>query len=149
MHWQAFNEALMKSLCPPFPLPRMLDDVRKSRGTMSELPTAARLEGVLDSISEELKDCPFYYVLHELFSCLHSEIPTMAEMTSAIRNAGYESSRFHNEPSAIKTNAPELRCVGYYARLLPIKSSEREREEEAVRQLDSYTLEGFKNSCQL
>ena len=146
----AFNEALMKSFLYPFPLPRMLDDVRKSRGTMSELPTAARLEGVLDSISEELKDCPFYYVLHELFSCLHSEIPTMAEMTSAIRNAGYESSRFHNEPSAIKTNAPNYvvwDIMRAYCRLNPPKGSAKKKPSDssiAILSKVSRTVVSFK-----
>ena len=129
---------------------RLLADVRKSRGTKNELPTAARLEGVLDSISEELKDCPFYYVLHELFSCLHSEIPTMSEITSAIRNAGYESSRFHNEPAAIKTNAPNYviwDIMRAYCRLNPPRgSSHRKPSDSSIAILSkvSRTVVSFK-----
>ena len=140
----------MKSSPCPLSPPRMLEDVRKSKGTKSELPTAARLEGVLDSISEELKDCPFYYVLHELFSCLHSEIPTMAEMTSAIRNAGYESSRFHNEPSAIKTNAPNYvvwDIMRAYCRLNPPKGSAKKKPSDssiAILSKVSRTVVSFK-----
>lgn len=77
-------------------------------------------------MSEELKDCPFYYVLPELFSCLHSEMPPMIEIISAIKNAGYESSKFHNESAAIKTNAPNYviwDILRAYCRLNPPRGS--------------------------
>ena len=128
----------------------MLNDVKNSRGTASELPTAARLEGVLNNISEELKDCPFYYVLHELFSCLHSEIPTMTEITSAIRNAGYDSSRFHNEPAAIKTNAPNYvvwDIMRAYCRLNPPRGSTHRKPSDssiAILSKVSRTVVSFK-----
>jgi N2,N2-dimethylguanosine tRNA methyltransferase len=104
----------------------MLWHLKKNKGKEDDLPTSLRVEGVLKSMSEELKDCPFYYVLPELFSCLHSEMPPMIEIISAIKNAGYESSRFHNESAAIKTNAPNYviwDILRAYCRLNPPRGS--------------------------
>ena len=81
---------------------------------------------MLSTVRDELKDVPFYYVLPELFSCLHSEQSSMLEITSAIKNAGYDSSRFHNEANAIKTNAPNFvvwDIMRAYCRLNPPKGS--------------------------
>ena len=100
--------------------------MRADRNTPAELPTSVRLEGVLATVRDELKDVPFYYVLPELFSCLHSEQPSMLEITSAIKNAGYDSSRFHNEANAIKTNAPNYvvwDIMRAFCRLNPPKGS--------------------------
>jgi hypothetical protein len=105
---------------------RMLWHLKSKKGKKDDLPTSLRVEGVLKSMSEELKDCPFYYVLPELFSCLHSEMPPMIEIISAIKNAGYESSRFHNESAAIKTNAPNYviwDILRAYCRLNPPRGS--------------------------
>ena len=68
--------------------------------------TAKRMQGVLATISEELKDVMFYYELSELASTVHVKSPTMLEITSALQNAGYRTSKFHHTPSAIKTDAP-------------------------------------------
>lgn len=105
---------------------RILKNLRADRKTPAELPTIKRLEGVLSSVQDELKDVPLYYVLPDLFSCLHSQQPAMLEITSAIKNAGYNSSRFHNEPKAIKTDAPNYvvwDIMRAYCRLNPPKSS--------------------------
>jgi tRNA (guanine26-N2/guanine27-N2)-dimethyltransferase len=70
------------------------------------IPTAERLAGMLTSISEELKDVPFYYSLPDLASTLQCTVPTHLEFKSALINAGYRVSHFHHDPSAFKTDAP-------------------------------------------
>jgi tRNA (guanine26-N2/guanine27-N2)-dimethyltransferase len=70
------------------------------------IPTAERLAGMLTSISEELKDVPFYYSLPDLASTLQCTVPTHLEFKSALVNAGYRVSHFHHDPSAFKTDAP-------------------------------------------
>jgi tRNA (guanine26-N2/guanine27-N2)-dimethyltransferase len=70
------------------------------------IATAERLSGILASISEELKDVPFYYCLTDLSAALQCNTPTQVDFRSALINAGYKVSRFHNEPDAIKTDAP-------------------------------------------
>jgi hypothetical protein len=62
--------------------------------------------GVLTTISEELKDVPFYYQLPDLASTVHSKVPLSIEFQSALANAGYRMSQFHHEPLAVKTDAP-------------------------------------------
>lgn len=71
------------------------------------IPTAKRLTGILTSISEELKDVPFYYTLPDLSSALQCSTPKFSLVEAAITNAGYQVSNFHHEPNAIKTNAPD------------------------------------------
>ena len=61
---------------------------------------------MLTSISEELKDVPFYYSLPDLASTLQCTVPTHLEFKSALVNAGYRVSHFHHDPSAFKTDAP-------------------------------------------
>jgi tRNA (guanine26-N2/guanine27-N2)-dimethyltransferase len=70
------------------------------------IPTAERLAGILTSISEELKDVPFYYSLPDLAHSVQSITPTHLEFKSALVNAGYRVSHFHHDPSAFKTDAP-------------------------------------------
>lgn len=87
------------------------------------------------TVRDELKDVPFYYVLPELFSCLHSEQSSMLKITSAIKNAGYVSSRFHNEANAIKTNAPNFvvwDIMRAYCRLNPPKGSAHKAPSEVA-----------------
>lgn len=70
------------------------------------IATAERLSGILTSISEELKDVPFYYSLPGLASTLQCIEPTHPHMKAALTNAGYRVSGFHHDPKAIKTDAP-------------------------------------------
>eukprot|EP00428_Durinskia_dybowskii_P073042 CAMPEP_0170412942 /NCGR_PEP_ID=MMETSP0117_2-20130122/31250_1 /TAXON_ID=400756 /ORGANISM="Durinskia baltica, Strain CSIRO CS-38" /LENGTH=570 /DNA_ID=CAMNT_0010670691 /DNA_START=61 /DNA_END=1773 /DNA_ORIENTATION=- len=70
------------------------------------IQTAERLGGMLTSISEELKDVPFYYSLPDLASTLQCTVPTHLDFKSALINAGYRVSHFHHDPSAFKTDAP-------------------------------------------
>jgi tRNA (guanine26-N2/guanine27-N2)-dimethyltransferase len=71
------------------------------------VPTAPRLTGLLTSLSEELKDVPFYYSLPDLASTLQAQCPTHVEFKSALLNAGYAVSHFHHDSMAMKTNAPD------------------------------------------
>lgn len=73
---------------------------------ISSISTAPRLAGLLTTISEELKDSPFYFLLPDLASTLGIRTPPRMEFQSALINAGYRVSQFHHEPNAIKTNAP-------------------------------------------
>ena len=81
-----------------------------ARGEGSLLPypvgTSRRIQAVLASISEELKDVPFYYILSDLSANVHSKAPTKAMIKNALNNAGYRFSHFHHEPTSIKTDAP-------------------------------------------
>lgn len=70
------------------------------------IPTAKRLGGILASMSDELKDVPLYYSLPDLASTAQIGTPTIAEFSSALRNAGYRYSQFHHDPHAVKTDAP-------------------------------------------
>jgi tRNA (guanine26-N2/guanine27-N2)-dimethyltransferase len=70
------------------------------------IPTANRVRGILTSISEELKDVPFYYVLPDISATLKCMTPNASVFKSALLNAGYRVSQFHHEPTAVKTDAP-------------------------------------------
>ena len=70
------------------------------------IATAERLAGMLTSISEELKDVPFYYSLPDLAATLQCMVPTHLQFKAALVNAGYEVSHFHHDANAFKTNAP-------------------------------------------
>jgi len=71
------------------------------------IPTAKRLAGVLLSISEELKDVPFYYCLPELAGALQCTTPSHQQFKSALLSAGYQVSHFHHDANAFKTDAPD------------------------------------------
>lgn len=72
----------------------------------SGMATAKRLQGLLMAMSEELKDVPLFYYLPDLASTLHSIVPPVIDIHSALINAGYRVSQFHHEPYAVKTDAP-------------------------------------------
>ena len=79
----------------------------------------------------------------------------MLEITSAIKNAGYDSSRFHNEANAIKTNAPNYvvwDIMRAYCRLNPPKGSARKAPSEssqAIMAKVSRTLVNFRRDNSL
>lgn len=84
-------------------------EVHSSNAAASDaapVATAERLAGMLTSISEELKDVPFYYSLPDLAATLQCMVPTHLQFKAALVNAGYEVSHFHHDPNAFKTNAP-------------------------------------------
>jgi tRNA (guanine26-N2/guanine27-N2)-dimethyltransferase len=110
LHDQSFVESLLRNV-EAARIAQSNDASVKASKTVVKPPartvaTAERLAGVLSSISEELKDVPFYYCLTDLSAALQCNTPTQVEFRSALINAGYKVSRFHSEPDAIKTNAP-------------------------------------------
>lgn len=76
---------------------------------------------------------PLYYTLERLSATLHIETPSMANIRSALLNAGYKVSYAHMHKSSIKTNAPAtviwdiMRC---WAETHP--PSEKRLKENAV-----------------
>lgn len=133
------------------------------------IPTAERLTGILTSISEELKDVPYYYSLPDLAHTLQCLVPTHLEFKSALINAGYRVSHFHHDPSAFKTDAPNsvvstcrVSChpvlvaelyspcalhvgLGHHARLLQATPARRRKAQEAVRRRRAYSGEGVQD----
>ena len=98
--------------------------------------TSTRIIGILTSISEELKDVPFYYDLQDLSSTLQMKTPQIIEMKSALINAGYNMSNFHREPLAIKTNAPDSvvwDIMRAYAKLYPPEGSIHKKFPEVAK----------------
>lgn len=81
------------------------------------IPTAERLAGMLTSISEELKDVPFYYSLPDLAANVQCMVPTHLQFKSALINAGYRVSHFHHDASAFKTDAPNSVVSSRYTSL--------------------------------
>lgn len=79
----------------PPPLPRL-----------SLLATRERLRGLLRSCYDELPDCPLFYRLPDLSQTLRVSTPPVADVQSALVNAGYRVSGYHKDPQALKTDAP-------------------------------------------
>ncbi|XP_072167824.1 tRNA (guanine(26)-N(2))-dimethyltransferase-like isoform X1 [Diadema setosum] len=65
-----------------------------------------RMKGLMTVVSEELSDCPLYYITSSLCHVLHCECPSQEKVRSAILNAGYRVSISHASAEAIKTDAP-------------------------------------------
>ncbi|XP_002736321.2 tRNA (guanine(26)-N(2))-dimethyltransferase-like [Saccoglossus kowalevskii] len=68
--------------------------------------TSDRIIGLLNVVSEELPDCPLYYIVGKMCNVLHCSCPSLIQLRSAILHAGYEVSLSHASPEAIKTSAP-------------------------------------------
>ncbi|XP_033751075.1 tRNA (guanine(26)-N(2))-dimethyltransferase-like [Pecten maximus] len=71
----------------------------------ADFHTHKRLVGMLSLISEELKDCPMYYIIDDLCKKVHIKEIEQELFMSALLNAGFEVSLSHAEPNSIKTNA--------------------------------------------
>nr|XP_054763032.1 tRNA (guanine(26)-N(2))-dimethyltransferase-like isoform X1 [Lytechinus pictus] len=65
-----------------------------------------RMKGMMTVVSEELSDCPLYYITSHLCNVLHCECPSQEKIRSAILNAGYRVSISHASAEALKTDAP-------------------------------------------
>eukprot|EP00057_Strongylocentrotus_purpuratus_P003900 XP_003727616.1 PREDICTED: tRNA (guanine(26)-N(2))-dimethyltransferase isoform X1 [Strongylocentrotus purpuratus] len=65
-----------------------------------------RMKGMMTVVSEELSDCPLYYITSHLCNVVHCECPSQEKVRSAILNAGYRVSISHASPEALKTDAP-------------------------------------------
>eukprot|EP00794_Sanderia_malayensis_P005618 gene5617-6309_t len=75
--------------------------------------TSQRIKGidsfglsVLTVVSEELFDCPLYYVIDKLANVIHCTTPPMLQFRSSIITQGYKVSCSHANSNAIKTSAP-------------------------------------------
>uniref|UniRef100_A0A6I8PK78 tRNA (guanine(26)-N(2))-dimethyltransferase n=1 Tax=Ornithorhynchus anatinus TaxID=9258 RepID=A0A6I8PK78_ORNAN len=82
---------------------RVLSAVGRNPGRFR---TAARIQGVLSMVSEELSDVPLYYTLTQLSSTLHCSTPSLLQFRSAVLHAGYRVSLSHARKDAVKTDAP-------------------------------------------
>ncbi|XP_060073632.1 tRNA (guanine(26)-N(2))-dimethyltransferase-like [Ylistrum balloti] len=71
----------------------------------SDFQTHKRIVGMLSLVSEELKDCPMYYVIDDLCKKIHVREMKQELFMSALLNAGFEVSLSHAEQNSIKTNA--------------------------------------------
>ncbi|XP_038597968.1 tRNA (guanine(26)-N(2))-dimethyltransferase isoform X1 [Tachyglossus aculeatus] len=106
---------------------RVLSAVSQNPGRFH---TAARIQGVLSMVSEELSDAPLYYTLTQLSSTLHCSTPSLLQFRSAVLHAGYRVSLSHACKDAVKTDAPAsalwdiMRC---WEKVNPVK---RERLSE-------------------
>ena len=64
------------------------------------------LLGMLNVISEELQDCPLYYVIDKLANVIHCTVPSMLQFRSALLTLGYRVSSTHANSNGLKTDAP-------------------------------------------
>ncbi|KAL7747942.1 RNA methyltransferase tRNA(m5U54)methyltransferase [Sorochytrium milnesiophthora] len=67
--------------------------------------TQPRMTGMLTVISEEL-DAPLYWSLKDLTRSMHCQSISLADIGSALCNAGYKVSISHASPISVKTDAP-------------------------------------------
>lgn len=63
--------------------------------------TAVRLLGLLTAMDEELADVPLHYYLPDMASQVHSKVPNMSLIHTALQNAGYRCSQFHHVPEGV------------------------------------------------
>ena len=61
---------------------------------------------MLNVISEELQDCPLYYVIDKLANVIHCTVPSMLQFRSALLTLGYRVSSTHANSNGLKTDAP-------------------------------------------
>ena len=71
-----------------------------------EFGTLRRMQGILQVVSEELLDCPFYYQLDRLCCLSNCRMPPIKVFRSALINGGYKVSYSHALKNTIKTNEP-------------------------------------------
>eukprot|EP00605_Chrysophyceae_sp_TOSAG23-4_P002644 GSChrysophyteH1.ASY1.ANO1.2920.1 assembled CDS len=108
------------------------------RVSLGDMGTSRRIQAVLASISEELKDVLFYYNIPELAANLHSTAPTKTMLRNALNNAGYRFSHFHHEPSSLKTDAPPQviwDIMRQYCLENPPEGSKHKKQSEAAKSI--------------
>ncbi|XP_021362315.1 tRNA (guanine(26)-N(2))-dimethyltransferase-like isoform X2 [Mizuhopecten yessoensis] len=71
----------------------------------ADFQTHKRIIGMLSLVSEELRDCPMYYVIDDVCQQVHLSSFNQETFMSALLNAGFEVSMSHAEQNSIKTNA--------------------------------------------
>ncbi|GMH73023.1 hypothetical protein TL16_g06072 [Triparma laevis f. inornata] len=97
------------------------------------LPTSKRLHGLLTTVSEELSDCPLYYLLPDLASTCRAQVPPRGAFLAQLEELGYRVSATHKEADAIKTDAPNdvvWDLMRNWVRLNPV-AAKRERKDES------------------
>ena len=92
LHNNAFIDALLARLRAPPPSMR--------------LKFAERVKGMLHAARAELPDVPLYYSTASLTRTLHCMPAPLERMQAAVVNAGYRVSQSHDDPQALKTDAP-------------------------------------------
>ena len=65
-------------------------------------------------ISEELDDCPLYYVIDKLANVIHCSVPSMLQFRSALISLGFNVSSTHANSNGLKTNAPNKGKYGLF-----------------------------------
>lgn len=71
----------------------------------SRYGTSPRIKGMLTVASEELP-VPFFFTPAKIAGYFRCEVPSLAEITSALLNGGYQVSRSHALGGSLKTTAP-------------------------------------------
>jgi len=82
------------------------DDIHHLKFGTSNFQTKENLIGLMTVLLEELPDVALYYKLPDLCHDLKCSSPPRKIIEAAIINAGFRVSRYHKEPQAIKTDAP-------------------------------------------
>ncbi|XP_021362310.1 tRNA (guanine(26)-N(2))-dimethyltransferase-like [Mizuhopecten yessoensis] len=79
--------------------------IKYVQGKQADFQTRKRIIGMLSLVSEELQDCPMYYVINDVCKKAHVSQVKSELFRSALLNAGFEVSMSHAEQNSIKTNA--------------------------------------------
>ncbi|KAH3765412.1 tRNA methyltransferase, Trm1, S-adenosyl-L-methionine-dependent methyltransferase [Pelomyxa schiedti] len=72
----------------------------------ASLNTFNRIRGTLNVMSEELPDIPLYWTVPSLCHVLRTSNPPRSGCKAFLEKLGYHTSQFHNDPDALKTDAP-------------------------------------------
>lgn len=89
-----------------------IHDTKFVRNMMAEVArnqsygTWDRMAGMLMMISEELPDCPLYYVLPRMCNIIHCQTPALIKFVCGLLSTGYKVSTSHACTLSIKTDAP-------------------------------------------
>lgn len=69
-------------------------------------PAYDKITSVLNTMSEELRDVPLFFSLHNIAGTVKCTSPSLVMFRSAVLNAGYRISSTHVNPLGIKSDAP-------------------------------------------
>ena len=78
----------------------VLSDIRKRKFDLKK-----QEEKLLGTLIEESEMPPFYFDLHSLAKSLKKQIPRTERFIALLKKKGFEASRTHFSPTAVKTNA--------------------------------------------
>lgn len=94
--------------------PDLLDALEVGLGTLAEPSTVARLVGRLRA---EAHGPPLFVDVHRLGKEVGSSVPSLAEISSALREEGFVCTRTHLVETAVRTDAPRKRVGELVAEL--------------------------------